>query len=160
MCYCVYELKDKYGLYYIGKSENIQARLTNHTSHITNKSGKCRSALLDINFKHKIIEKYENEGDMVIGEQKWYDIYKKKHGDKCVNKQRPTGLVYGDIQKYRQEYKEYIQKDKYIEEQTSIIICECGGKYQKRNKSQHETYTIRHKNYIALRENTKKEITK
>ena len=50
--FCVYELNDKNGLFYIGKSEDLSQRIRVHKSDIKN-GGTCSSTQLDINFQYR-----------------------------------------------------------------------------------------------------------
>ena len=159
--FCVYELNDKNGLFYIGKSEDLSQRIGGHKSDIKN-GGTCSSRKLDINFEYKVLQEYENENDMTLGEQQWYDIYKEKYGDKCVNKCRPLNTSKESSKKYYQEHKEerkeyYQEHADHIKEQNikyyqehaeekkeyqkkynkETIDCECGLKIKRGNKLNH-----------------------
>lgn len=168
----VYVLSDKKGLYYVGKSVNIKKRMESHKCVIEYK-GNCSSRFLDIDFKCEILEEYSNEWDLLEGEQKWYDIYKKEHGDKLVNKCRPLNTQ----EEYRAEHSEQTKenwKNYYAEhteelnkkakqyraeyskeiklQQTKKYVCECGGSYSQCHRSCH-LKTKKHLNYTKVKPN-------
>ena len=143
--FCVYELTDINGLFYIGKSEDLSQRIRVHKSDIKN-GGTCSSTQLDINFQYKVLQEYENENDMLIGEQSYYDIYKAKYGDKCINKNRPLNTQKEYREAHAEELKEYYKK--YREEHAEEIK-ETQKEYREAHaeeqKETHKKYYQEHK---------------
>jgi len=158
----VYLLNDKKGMYYVGKTVDIKNRIQSHKNTIKN-GDSCSSRELDIDFNCEILEEYGNEEDLLKGEQKWYDIYKKKYGLLLVNIERPlnTKREYytqhkEEIKKYNEQYTEQHKKEKsdYNKRQAEklkdikkIRDCICGGIYSLMSKERHEE-TQKHINYI------------
>ena len=103
MEFCIYELNDKNGLFYVGKSTHLQQRLQEHKTTIKY-GGHCSSRELDIDFTHRILETTDDENVLALLEQKWYDIYKDKYGDKFLNKNRPLNTI--DMKEYHKSYYE------------------------------------------------------
>ena len=147
---------------YIGSTFNFDLRYTNHKNCFNNENSKeynkkvyqfIRNNGGWNNFKFEILLSFEcdNSNQKIIKEQEFLHEFKpslnsiksfrteqeKKEYDKEKNKK------HYEINK--EYYKEYNEKHKA--KFTEKFNCECGGKYQFRDKSKHFK-SIRHKKFI------------
>ena len=86
MSYCVYLLEDCNGNGYIGSTRYFKRRLAEHKNNTHNY---CKSNLLAKPFNHLVLEEYEDEDNMLVGEQFYIKLYKSLYGDKLLNKAIP-----------------------------------------------------------------------
>jgi hypothetical protein len=168
MGYYVYLLYDDKGNGYIGKTNDIIQRIRGHRCKKTNKS---RSRYFD-NFECLVIEEFDDEDSMVVGEDFYIRLYMDLYGDKLLNYQIPLQTQKERAKKYKEQHnknhKKYAEnnkskvlesskiyyknnKDKVKEHQREIIDCNCGTHYTRSNKSQH-IKSQKHINFLNLLE--------
>ena len=148
MSYCVYILEDCNGNGYIGSTTNLKKRLISHKYH---KSNNCKSKLLAQPFNHLVLEEYEDEDNMLVGEQFYIKLYKSLYGDKLLNKAIPLRTD----KEYTIDNQDKI-REKYIKNRDKII--ERVKKYYVENKEEIKEYGINYyyENIDKIKENTKK----
>ena len=140
----IYKLTNSDGLMYIGSTVNtLEDRFFKHRddnyAYIKGKKGVTTSVNLfqkghqDVNCK--LIEKYtcEDEKALHARERYWIEFYKKKLGDKVVNKVIPTRTR----KEYRKDNKEKL---------THQHRCICGSIYALPSKSNHMK-TAKHRRF-------------
>ena len=81
MSYCVYLLEDCNGFGYIGSTYNLKRRLQQHKCRKNSE----RSKLLVKPFNHLVLEEFEDEDNLEVGEQFYIKLYKSLYGDKLLN---------------------------------------------------------------------------
>lgn len=161
---CVYLLYDADGNGYIGKTTNIQNRIRTHKC---SKINKTHSRYFD-NFEYLVLEEFDDEDSMKVGEDFYIRLYKSLYGDKLLNKQIPLQSKKERYKKYKEQHKinckKWRENNKHkikecnenrreqIKEyrakyNTQKIDCECGSNYCKTGKSAH-IKTAKHQNFI------------
>ena len=148
MGYCVYLLEDCNGNGYIGSTNNLHRRLIQHKCN----NNSARSNLLAKPFTHLVLEEFENDDDMEVGEQFYIKLYKSLYGDKLLNITIPLQTP----QEYRDNNKEKIKqhsKEWYIENKDKVL--ERVKKYSIENteriKQKRKEYYIENKDIVLER---------
>ncbi len=145
---------DKTDKIYIGSTvRNLNIRLSGHK----NKTSLCFSKqLFELGeVKIELIENYPCNSRKELNTRERYFI--EKYKDIVVNKVIPTRTnneyykeyLKNDEKKlqFKKNQKRYYDKSGLLRNEKTKILCDCGGKYVKRNKKFHQK-TNKHKNYI------------
>ena len=144
-----YKLYNDEGLIYIGQTQNLDRRINEHRKI----NSDCSSKIFKGKFKYEILEQVNNLSKEQIfkKERQYIEQYN------CVNIVKPgrTNTEY-----YREYLKDPEKRKKFLERQKKSyeklgkqrniktkIICDCGGKYVKRNKKIH-LKTKKHNDYV------------
>jgi predicted GIY-YIG superfamily endonuclease len=134
---CVYLLHDVDNKGYIGSTINLNRRLRHHKG----KNNTSNSRFLAKDFDYLILEEFDDNENMMVGEKFYIRLYRSLYGDNLLNKKIP-------LQTYQEYYDE--NKDKLAENRKNYYdknrdkMAEIMKNYRDNNK---DKFAERHKNY-------------
>jgi predicted GIY-YIG superfamily endonuclease len=139
MSYCVYLLEDCNGLGYIGSTRYLKRRLAQHNNNTYNY---CKSNLLAKPFNHLVLEKFDNEDSMLVGEQFYIKLYKSLYGDKLLNKAIPLQT---DKEYYYKNREKLLERGRERYNENKDIVLEYHKIYRETHIDESKAYYQRNK---------------
>ena len=152
MGYCVYLLEDCNGNGYIGSTNNLKRRLKAHQYHTHNY---CKSNLLAKPFNHLVLEEFEDDDNMLVGEQFYIKLYKSLYGDKLLNKYIPLQT---DQEYYYENREKLLERGRERYNENKDVVLEYQKIYRETHTDESKAYYQRNKDRkIAYRKKYYKE---